>query len=254
MKKLVLALLFVSTLAQANYDAKPLSTPKGGSGDASFTANLPILGNGASSLIQGTVSGNTTEFGTVSGALVSTHCLKADAGGNIVDSGAACSSTSGTVTSVALADGSTSPIFTISGSPVTGSGTLTETLSNQNSNLVLAGPSSGAAAQPNFRALVYADLPPMGITNGGNAAYAILASDQHVRSGTALTANRTYTLPACAANIGERHEVKNLASQGFNVILAANGVDTIDGAANQTLLPGDSMPVVCAVSGTWDIQ
>ena len=69
------------------------------------------------------------------------------------------SGASGSVTSVALADGSTTPIFNITGSPVTSSGTLTETLKTQNANKVFAGPSSGSAAQPTFRSLVAADLP-----------------------------------------------------------------------------------------------
>lgn len=62
----------------------------------------------------------------------------------------------GTVTSVGLALPS---IFTVSGSPVTGSGTLTGTLNTQSANLVFAGPTSGGAATPTFRALVAADLP-----------------------------------------------------------------------------------------------
>ena len=66
---------------------------------------------------------------------------------------------SGTVTSVGIADGSTTPIFTISGSPVTTSGTLTLTLSTESANTVLAGPTSGSAAQPTFRALLAADIP-----------------------------------------------------------------------------------------------
>jgi hypothetical protein len=74
-------------------------------------------------------------------------------------------SANGTVTSVALADGSTAPIFVITGSPVTVSGTLTATLKTQNANLVFAGPSSGGAAQPSFRALVGADIPS-GVTSG----------------------------------------------------------------------------------------
>jgi hypothetical protein len=92
------------------------------------------------------------------------------------------------------------------------------------------------------------------VVDGGNAAYTILASDGHVRSGTALTANRTYTLPACVANIGEKHVIKNLPAQTFNIILAADGTDVIDGVASKALLPGDSIPVVCAASGVWDIQ
>ena len=168
-----------------------------------------------------------------------------------MDGGAA---SSGTVTSVALSDGSTSPIFTISGSPVTTSGTLTETLSTQSANLVFSGPSSGAAAQPTFRALVNTDIPNWTVTNGGDTAYSILATDQHVRSGTALTLARTYTLDVCAANIGERHEIKNTPSQTHTVTVAGNGADTVDGAANYVLQPGDSLSVICAVSGNWDIE
>jgi hypothetical protein len=63
----------------------------------------------------------------------------------------------GTVTSVAL----TTPgvFYSVSGSPVTGAGTLALALINQLANCVFAGPSSGASATPSCRALVAADLP-----------------------------------------------------------------------------------------------
>lgn len=64
---------------------------------------------------------------------------------------------SGTVTSVGLLDGSATPIYTISGSPVVGAGTLTYTFKTQAANTVLAGPTSGGVAQPAFRSLVAAD-------------------------------------------------------------------------------------------------
>jgi hypothetical protein len=64
----------------------------------------------------------------------------------------------GTVSSVGL---SMPAIFNVSGSPVTGSGTLTASLANESANLVFAGPSSGGAAAPTFRALVAADLPTL---------------------------------------------------------------------------------------------
>lgn len=60
------------------------------------------------------------------------------------------------VTSVGLA---LPAIFTVSGSPVTTTGTLTAVLATQSANLVWAGPTTGAAAIPTFRALVVADLP-----------------------------------------------------------------------------------------------
>jgi hypothetical protein len=62
----------------------------------------------------------------------------------------------GTVTSVGL---SLPNIFTVSNSPVTGSGTLTGALNTQNANLVFAGPTAGNAATPGFRTLVAADIP-----------------------------------------------------------------------------------------------
>lgn len=61
----------------------------------------------------------------------------------------------GTVTSVALA---APAIFTVTGSPLTTSGTLTLSLASQNANTVWAGPTTGVAAAPTFRALVTADI------------------------------------------------------------------------------------------------
>ena len=48
--------------------------------------------------------------------------------------------------------------FTVSGSPVTGSGDITVTKANENANLVYAGPATGSAAVPTFRAIVAADV------------------------------------------------------------------------------------------------
>jgi hypothetical protein len=64
----------------------------------------------------------------------------------------------GTVTSVGL---SLPTQFTVTNSPVTGSGTLTGSWNNQTANYVLAGPATGAAAAPTFRALVAADIPSL---------------------------------------------------------------------------------------------
>ena len=63
---------------------------------------------------------------------------------------------SGSVTSIAL----TMPAeFTVAGSPITTSGTLAVTKATETANTLFAGPSTGAAAAPTFRALVAADLP-----------------------------------------------------------------------------------------------
>jgi len=67
----------------------------------------------------------------------------------------------GTVTSVAL---SLPAIFSVSGSPITGAGTLTGTLANQTANYLWAGPTTGAAAAPTFRAMVSDDIPASIVT------------------------------------------------------------------------------------------
>jgi hypothetical protein len=64
----------------------------------------------------------------------------------------------GTVTSVGL---SLPNLFTVTGSPVTASGTLTATLATQAANRVFAGPTTGADAAPTFRALVAEDIPAL---------------------------------------------------------------------------------------------
>ena len=71
------------------------------------------------------------------------------------------------VTSVALALPS---ILTVSGSPVTSSGTLTGTLTTQAVNVIFAGPSSGASAAPTFRSLTTADIPTLNQNTTGTAA------------------------------------------------------------------------------------
>lgn len=62
----------------------------------------------------------------------------------------------GSVTSVGL----TAPtIFAVTGSPVTSAGTLALSLATQAANTLWAGPASGAAATPAFRAFALADVP-----------------------------------------------------------------------------------------------
>ncbi len=90
------------------------------------------------------------------------------------------------------------------------------------------------------------------ITNGGNTNYNVMPTDQYVRSGTAFSAPRTWTLPP-ALTVGQELFVKHLASQGFNLTLAANGTDLIDAAATSVMIPGYSLSLICGQPGQWDI-
>lgn len=67
-----------------------VDVPRGGTGVASFTANVPILGNGASPIFSGARTGNTTTYTTASGPTTSGSCLQYDASGNIVATGSSC--------------------------------------------------------------------------------------------------------------------------------------------------------------------
>lgn len=124
--------------------------------------------------------------------------------------GAAVGTSSGAVSSVALVDGSSTPIYIITGSPVTAAGTLTETLRTQSANLLFAGPASGSAAQPSFRSLVTADLPASGVS-AGSCTYCALTMDATGR----VTVQSSGTAPASAAN-----------PSGLIGLTAANGVAT----------------------------
>lgn len=55
-----------------------------------WTPKLPLIGSNAGGVIQGTLSGNTTQFATLSGAVTTNDCAKWDGSGNIVDAGTTC--------------------------------------------------------------------------------------------------------------------------------------------------------------------
>jgi len=78
---------------------------------------------------------------------------------------------SGTVTSVGLA---LPAIFTVSNSPVTGTGTLTGALNSQGQATFLAGPASGTGV-PAFRTIATTDVPTLNQNTTGSAATATTA-------------------------------------------------------------------------------
>lgn len=94
------------------------------------------------------------------------------------------SSSSGTVTSVAL----TVPAFlSVSGSPITTSGTLAVSLAVESANTIFAGPTTGSAVAPTFRAIVAADLPTGNLTDAGTDGIVITGGTGAViGSGTSI--------------------------------------------------------------------
>jgi hypothetical protein len=155
------------------------TTPtRNSTGDASYGGKLTTTNN---TLDDGL--GNATFAGKVTagtaGLCIGTNCVT--------------TLTQGTVTSVGL---SMPAIFSVSGSPVTNSGTLTASWVAQNAHLVFAGPSSGSAAAPTFRTLVGADLPtPSASTLGGVESITC-------GSGQFVSQISTSGVPACATASG----------------------------------------------------
>ncbi len=100
-------------------------------------------------------------------------------------------------------------IFTVANSPVTTTGNLTASLVSQNAAMVFAGPSSGNAAAPTFRALVPGDLGNQvagaflaGPSSGANANAAFRAiAGGDVPKLTINTQTANYTLALSDGNV-----------------------------------------------------
>jgi hypothetical protein len=177
----------------------------------------------------------------------------------------------GTVTSVAL---SLPSIFTVSGSPVSSSGTLSASLATQAANKILAGPNTGADASPTFRALVAADIPTLTASKISDFTSSVTAVrlDQHAAP-TADVSFNSYKLTNLATPTSDSDaatkayvdaarsglDVKNSVRVATTANITLSGTQTIDGVAlsagdrvlvkNQTAGAQNGIYVVAA--GSW---
>lgn len=232
----------------------------GSSGTASVS--IPYQTSVASLSSSGTLS--VTGLSTLSGgvslpsvASASGHnCLQVDTAGNITNTGSACgagSGGSGTVTSVGL---SLPSDWSVSGSPVTGSGTLTASYVSHAANMFFAGPSSGSAAAPSWRALTASDLPAS-ITSNTSGTAAGLSATLAVSSGgtgsaTTPTAGQievgnaggTAYAPVSVSGDG------TLSSAGALTVTKTNGTVFGTAATVNTGTSGAAIPLLNAAN-TW---
>jgi Protein of unknown function (DUF2793) len=144
-----------------------------------------------------------------------------DGGAWVVSGG----SSVGTVTSVAL---TTPAEFSVAGSPVTASGTLAISKANQSANLVWAGPSSGGAAAPTFRALVAADMPvqPYDIAFGFSGKPSVANNGSWF-----AVVPRIISLPAALSGSYVKAKVAATAQTDFDVKKNGTSIGTIRFAA-----------------------
>lgn len=141
----------------------------------------------------------------------------------------------GTVTSVAL---SLPDVFSVSGSPVTSSGTLSASLATQSANVVFAGPSSGGAAAPTFRALASGDIPDLSgtylTTSSASSTYlsqtSAASTYASLSGGTAQTISRDTTLSG-TVNLSGTVQIGGTA-----VTSSAAELNLVDGSVANTVV------------------
>ena len=175
------------------------------------------------------------------------------------------------VTSVGL---SLPNLFTVSGSPVTTTGTLTAQLATQDANKVFAGPGSGSAAAPTFRALVAEDIPSLNASKISDLATIVQAYrlDQFAAPTSAVSLNSQKITgladPTDAQDAATKAyvdasrlglDVKESVKAATTASITLSGEQTIDGVAvvagdrvlvkNQST--GSANGIYTVASGAW---
>lgn len=198
-----------------------IPTNKGGTGLASTGTANQVLGvnSGGSALEYKTITAGTN-ISVVHGT--NSITISSTAGG-------------GTVTSVGL---SLPAMFSVTGSPVTTSGTLTASLASQTANTFFAAP-NGSAGVPTFRTIVSADLPTIGLTKGGTGLTAGGTANQILGMDNAA-AGLEYKSLVAGANVTITHGTNS-------VTIAATGGG---GGGGTVTSVGLSAPAIFSVSGS----
>lgn len=165
----------------------------------------------------------------------------------------------GTVTSVSL---SLPGIFTVSGSPVTSSGTLSATLASQSANAVLAGPTTGGSTAPSFRSLVADDIPSLASTKISDLATTVQGyrldqfaaptssvslNSQKITNLATPTADTDAVTKAYADALKNGLDVKQSVRASTTANITLSGTQTIDGVV---LVAGDRVLVKNQTTGS----
>ncbi len=206
----------LGNIASGTWNAASISAAHGGTGQSSYTMGDILYANTTSSIARIPIGSN----GTI---------LRVAAG--IPSWGA---DFSGTVTSVGL---SLPSQLSVTGTPVTSSGTLAASWNSQAVNSIFAGPSTGSAGAPSFRAMVTSDMPVSGVVAGIYGSVTQFPQVTFNAQGQA-TAASNITIPTLASGIYTPtvSSVANLGSVSANSCqyLRVGSVVTVSGSINAT--------------------
>lgn len=130
---------------------------------------------------------------------------------------------SGTVTSVDI----TVPSFlSVTGNPITNSGTFAISLANQSGNTIFGSPANGSSGPPTFRSLVKADLPP-----GTASRFEVSITNASLSAGIYTLSHNLNKKPIVSVidNTGEVVAVKTIHTNDNTCIIDFNAVGTLSG-------------------------
>jgi len=216
------------------------AAPNGSNGTPTFrslvAADIPSLTSTYLGLSTGgTVSGNTSFTGTVSLGSSATATTPPTIDSTTKVATTAWVNAQGYLTSAVSSVGLSLPsIFTVTGSPVTTSGTLTGSLASQTANHVFAAP-NGSSGTPAFRTLVAADIPslPYLSTSGGTVSGNLTLTGDLTVNGTTTTINST------TLTVDDKNIVIGDVATPTDVTADGGGI-TLKGATDKTMTWVDS--------------
>lgn len=143
---------------------------------------------------------------------------------------------SGTVTSVSMTGDNVVYNSSVTGSPITVSGTLIPSLKTQSANTIFAGPTSGGAATPTFRSLTLADYASGATANyilGVNAGNSALEYKQLIAGSNVTITPGVGSVTIAASGGGGTPDLTGSAGVVVQTGASSYVARTITGTSNQ---------------------